>query len=393
MSFKGSLSKSFVLVLALAGAARADVVTLTNGGKIEGEVVREDKDEVEVKLPSGSTVIPRSRVEKIEKKPSPEQEYNARRDKLAANDAQGRVDLARFVIDKHLPQVRVPILAIEAFRIDPSCKDAIDLLVKLDHHFETDAWLPPERWYPIHDFVRRESKWVTPEEVAKIEADAALERLRKAATDIESAIARLTDRVALLSDESALQATITNMKKELNALEAKETGANADLDARETDLRAATSSRIAATRDRQAIEAQAPRDPKQQADYNARVANARQAEQNAQLVERNATGNRDAAVAAVKAIAERKARASSRLDDARGMLENAKAEAEKAKAALAKAESDLQKGRDAIAAAEDGSARARDALVERKVKDEKAAMFRADALAKWQREHPASENK
>ncbi len=179
ISRSGSLL-SLVLVLLLVQAARADVITFANGNKIEGDIVSEDEEGVEIKLANGSTTIPHSQIAKIERKPSPEKEYQKRKDALKATDADGRVELAKFVHEKHLPQPRIPALLSEAFKIDPSCQGAIDMLVKLDYHFESGAWVAPETWYPAHDFVRKDNKWMTLEELDRIAAHDAIAAARKA---------------------------------------------------------------------------------------------------------------------------------------------------------------------------------------------------------------------
>src|SRR5438132_205460 len=85
-----------------APAARADVITLVEGGRLEGEIVSETADDITVKVGSTSTTIKRDAIKSIEKKPSPAKELEARRAALAPDDVAGRVELARFVIEKRL---------------------------------------------------------------------------------------------------------------------------------------------------------------------------------------------------------------------------------------------------------------------------------------------------
>src|SRR5689334_4088707 len=94
---------SLGLGLLLASAASADVITLVEGGRLEGEIVKESADEITVKVGSSTTTIKRDAIKSIEKKPSPAQEYEARRAALASDDVAGRVELARFVLEKRLP--------------------------------------------------------------------------------------------------------------------------------------------------------------------------------------------------------------------------------------------------------------------------------------------------
>src|SRR5436309_14266541 len=103
MKLRTLLGIGVILVVLSSTAARttrADVITLEDGRGLEGEVVSETEDEVEIKIPFGATKIPRSRIVKIEKKPSPEQELRSRRAKLGDKDAAGRIELARWALDK-----------------------------------------------------------------------------------------------------------------------------------------------------------------------------------------------------------------------------------------------------------------------------------------------------
>lgn len=71
-------------VLLLAGVVRADVVHLTTGREIEGEVISEEgADPVVVKTPSGKVTLPRRIVERVER----EEGHQGRRDPAADPDA------------------------------------------------------------------------------------------------------------------------------------------------------------------------------------------------------------------------------------------------------------------------------------------------------------------
>lgn len=53
-----------LIVLAVVGGAlqpaRADVIHLRTGGEVEGEIARESETEVELKIPTGTTTVPRA---------------------------------------------------------------------------------------------------------------------------------------------------------------------------------------------------------------------------------------------------------------------------------------------------------------------------------------------
>ena len=85
-----------VLVLALAAAAYADIVYLTNGQKIEGEVT-DLGDKIRVRKTSGITVVyPKSRVLKIVRRASAAKEYRNRKESVEVDDAEGLFELARW---------------------------------------------------------------------------------------------------------------------------------------------------------------------------------------------------------------------------------------------------------------------------------------------------------
>lgn len=94
-----SLHVAALLVLAVGLApARADVVRLTSGGVIRGEVVSETRAEVVVRTASGTAVIPRREVEAVEREPvgsadALEAEYRARLRSIDARDPEARYAL------------------------------------------------------------------------------------------------------------------------------------------------------------------------------------------------------------------------------------------------------------------------------------------------------------
>ncbi|MBI1850623.1 MAG: hypothetical protein HYR85_09800, partial [Planctomycetes bacterium] len=94
-----ALASAIVLV---ALGARADVVYLRAGGKVEGVVVSEGSDSVQVKTRFGMQTIARVDVLRIEKKDTPEQIYAQRLASLKADDVAGFLDLARFCKENKL---------------------------------------------------------------------------------------------------------------------------------------------------------------------------------------------------------------------------------------------------------------------------------------------------
>src|SRR5438477_11962864 len=94
------------LVLLFALPARADLLSLADGREIEGEIVKESADEITVKTGSITLTVPRSQIKSIEKRLTPAKEYEARREKLRPDDVAGRVELAKFALEKRLPPIK-----------------------------------------------------------------------------------------------------------------------------------------------------------------------------------------------------------------------------------------------------------------------------------------------
>jgi hypothetical protein len=81
-------------MLATDALARRAVVTTTDGRKIEGELLSEDDQGVTLEISGIKLPIPRDQIQDVQYKASVEEEYKARRARLADNDLSGRYDLA-----------------------------------------------------------------------------------------------------------------------------------------------------------------------------------------------------------------------------------------------------------------------------------------------------------
>jgi len=90
------------LVCLCAGAARGDIVHFTSGGKLEGEVISQQTDQIVVRLGAGTITLRREMVARIEPCPSPQAQYRERLSKLQET-AAGHLELARWCEEKSLP--------------------------------------------------------------------------------------------------------------------------------------------------------------------------------------------------------------------------------------------------------------------------------------------------
>jgi hypothetical protein len=146
-----------LLALLLAAVARADVVHLKEGGTLEGKVVAEDATTVTLDTRFGRQVLDRSRIERIEKKATAEEELAEREAKLKPGTPDEWFALAEFAGKRGLKKQRERLL---------------DKVLALDADHE-GANLARGR-------VRHEGKWMTPaERDAKVRAaDEAEKRAR-----------------------------------------------------------------------------------------------------------------------------------------------------------------------------------------------------------------------
>jgi|GEM_PF-713593 len=102
----------------------ADIISLTTGGKIEGEIIEEDDDQVTVKTYSGITVISKERVENIERKPTRWQLYTEKSKKISEFDAEAHWELAKWCKEQGLVREYKTELEI-TLSLKPDHKDAL----------------------------------------------------------------------------------------------------------------------------------------------------------------------------------------------------------------------------------------------------------------------------
>lgn len=110
-------------LLALAAFARADVVHLKSGEKLEGKILSETATKVKLETPFGTTEIERSRIEKIEHGKTPKELFNERKSALKKDDVNGRWDLVLFCKENKLNREAKALVA-EILALDPNHPDA-----------------------------------------------------------------------------------------------------------------------------------------------------------------------------------------------------------------------------------------------------------------------------
>lgn len=383
MRLLAAFAVSLLLGVAAARSARADILTLDDGTKIEGEIVRQTEDEVEVKIPYGSTTLPRARVVKIEKKASPQQEFEAKRAKLDPKDSAGRIDLARWLLEKRFPREKAAELAIEAWRIAPGDEGAIDVLVtKLDYRLEKDVWVDPEKWYPTHGFVRKGSSFITTEEQTHQDAGVLVAKLKaslgQAARDVERAEKAIADSPAR---ESRARKAVDAAEAQVKSLALKRDTAKTTLEARESDLTIAAARTIAAQRDLNQVQGSpCPADAQGKQVWSDRVTRATALYNLAVVNEDKARRVRDGALGDVEAIATKEQAALDEVGAAKQRAESAHGDTRTAEAALPVAKAARDAAKDRLEQGVASEKAARDAAERRKLLDAKDAADRLAAL-------------
>lgn len=172
-------------VLGASGLARADVVHLKGGGRIEGEIVEDRADAVVVEVSAGRITIPRSRVEGTAQGTSALAQFRARSARLAGGDIAGWLALGEWARDHDLlTQARAAFEHVLA--IDPTNARAHQALGDV---LVAGRWLTLEDSRRARGLVEFDGEWVTPAERQALVAERAAETAaRREALEAEARI-------------------------------------------------------------------------------------------------------------------------------------------------------------------------------------------------------------
>ncbi len=177
----------FLLALLTVPSLFADVIHLTSGGKIEGEILARTDEGVEVQLAHGRTVIPHYRIARIEKAPPPANAYRERAAALEPSDASGHFDLAVWCRDHGLSKEAQDEFS-QVIEFEPDHADARRLL---GHRQVGNRWMTSEE-YRDHmvatGHVWHEGRWV---DAAELQATRAAEDQAKARRELQAQVNRL----------------------------------------------------------------------------------------------------------------------------------------------------------------------------------------------------------
>jgi len=99
---------------------------------------------------------------------SPRQVLRERERALAADDAAGRLALARYALEHKLSKQAAKLLIeVCAQDSEDARSEAVSLLSEtLDYHLDDEgSWLSPDEWYPLRGYVKTRAGWKQPEEL------------------------------------------------------------------------------------------------------------------------------------------------------------------------------------------------------------------------------------
>jgi hypothetical protein len=358
---------------------------LRDGGKVEGEILREGDGEIEVKLAHGTLVVKRADVQRIERKPTREQELRARRAKLEPGDAKGRLELARFALEAKL-LAPAGELALEAFEIAPD-EDAVALLKELEYHYDplSERWIEPEKWYPSRGYVRTGRpgrRFVTVEEAAHQDAQAKTRAARTALLQEESKEKTASRTLAgAEKEEREAREAITLLEVERRSLESRKAQTRRELDRLEADLKAASEKTVEARRTLEMLVLARSLDAKRTMEPT-RIPVAEAALRRAEMEEKRCRDARDQARDDLRELETHESKTAAKLTKARTHAAGTKKRAEAARTELARIRAAIAKGKADLGQLEGLEREAKDAAAKRRELEAKAEAERDEALRK-----------
>lgn len=157
-----------LLVLCIAGNATADILHLTNGGKLEGRITKE-KNGYRIVTGTTESLVPFDRVSRLEKKSLPEEEYLERLSEVGDDDVMGHYVLGLWCKESRLRE-KATMHFQTVLRLEPDHEGARRAL-----GFIQDG----KEWVTREEYMRRQGKviykgqWVEIEQAERLQAEEA----------------------------------------------------------------------------------------------------------------------------------------------------------------------------------------------------------------------------
>lgn len=186
---------AMALVSAVPVAARADVVVLKDGERVEG-IVAERGGQVEVRLDFGTISFDRSEIDRVEKSSTPLGTVEARHAALPPRDVEGRYRLA-LEAEKAGLDAFARGLYREVIELSADHKGA---RAALGYRRQDGAWMTEDEYMTSQGYVRHSSGWITRDAALALEKAESDRRLAEAEAAVRRAEAA---RLNLLEAEVA----------------------------------------------------------------------------------------------------------------------------------------------------------------------------------------------
>ena len=180
-----------VTLACIAFNCGADTVTLTNGHVLDGRAT-DNGDTVTIELSEGVIKLPKTQVQSIVKKSTPQDEFAKGAAELAAKSEDGSLDttaqvdgwlkLARFANQKQLPRDRDKAYG-HVMALDPNNSEAREAL---GFTLYNGKWMTQVERYQAMGMTKVDGKWISKEALAEIQRARDEERLRQAEADREA---------------------------------------------------------------------------------------------------------------------------------------------------------------------------------------------------------------
>ena len=164
--------RSRPIPLALAAAAfwllsavpvRADVVTLKDGRQWEGTIVSESAEKVVIDTVGGPVGVARSDIAEVRRGPTRRQQYQERRARVAEDDLEGQLALARWCREQGLRREALYHYQL-VLALEPENSEAHRAL---GHQQVGGRWLTYEEAMAARGLVRYQGRWLEPAEAER----------------------------------------------------------------------------------------------------------------------------------------------------------------------------------------------------------------------------------
>ena len=189
------LGASLAGLLLVANTVGADVLHMKRGGRLEGILVGETATTITLDVGMGRVSVPRSSVERIERRQSTLSEYRTRLDSIPPGDVNSYADLARFA-SNHGLNSEARLLWARVVSLDPL---NVEAHLALGHVLVGGTYVDEDEANRARGYVYFDGRWMTPVEQASL----LRERERRASDERADGRAR---RVAREADDRARRA-------------------------------------------------------------------------------------------------------------------------------------------------------------------------------------------